>query len=276
MREMRQTRKGTKAMPLAYIKFVDSHGHPVDPGFGNEGGEGPTDPGYDLGLGLRPGNDLPWAPVRPGNLPIDPAKPWPPLPWEPGSNFPPTPTDPSWGVGSRPAPGQPIYIPPSQIDNELPPVAGTKPPANPPPGTIWPPIAGLPPGKVALLAWFLRLGWRYVVVDASLAPGTPLPPEGGGGTTPPAGGTTPDHPPTTEAGFITKAMGATTMDSTVSLGVSSTTAAIGTVLQIDSEYMTVSNVADPQNLKVARATYGSTITAHAVNSYVSFLVNKPV
>jgi hypothetical protein len=254
--KMRQTRKGKKAMPLAFIKFVDSRGRPVDPGFGN-----------------RPGNDLPWAPVRPGNLPIDPAKPWPPLPWEPGSSFPPTPTDPTWGVGSRPAPGQPIYIPPSRIDNELPPVAGTKPPANPPPGTIWPPIAGLPPGKVALLAWFYRAGWRYVLVDASLGAGYPLPPEGGGA---PPDGETPEHPPTTEAGYITKAMGATTMDSTVSLGIPSTTAVIGTVLQIDSEYITVSNVTDPQNLKVARATYGSAIAAHAVNSYVSFLVNKPV
>lgn len=259
-------------MPLALIKFFDPRtGKPIDPGFGNEGGS--TDPDYDLGAGLHPGNDLPWAPVRPGNLPIDPAKPWPPLPWEPGSSFPPSPTDPTWGVGARPAPGQPIYIPPDQIDNELPPVAGTKPPENPPPGTIWPPIHGLPPGKIALLAWFYRLGLRYVVVDASLAPGYPLPPEGAGGS---PGAGTPEHPPTTEAGYITKALGAVTKDSTVSLGVPSTTAVIGTVLQIDSEYMTVSNVADPQNLQVARATYGSTIAAHTVNSYVSFLINKPV
>jgi hypothetical protein len=272
-------------MPLAYINFVHSPGS-TDPGFGNVGGGDRPDQGLPGGpdypttgpiFGGHPDNGLPWAPVRPDGSPILPPRPWPPLPWTPGANFPPSITDPDWGVGGGPPthPSQPIYLPPDRIDNELPPVAGTKPPQNPPPGTIWPPVHGLPDGKIALLAWFYRAGWRYVIVDASLSPGHPLPPEGGGGTTPPSG-ETPDHPPTTEAGYITKAMGATTMDSTASLGVPSTTAVIGTVLQIDKEYMTVSNVTDPQNLKVARATYGSTIAAHAVNSYVSFLVNKPV
>jgi hypothetical protein len=271
-------------MPLAYIKFVDQHGHPIDPGFGNEGLEPghpdnglPPDPAYPSGGpiygGGRPDNGLPWAPLRPDGSPILPPRPWPPLPWPP-KDFPPGPTDPDWGVGGGPPthPTLPIYLPPDQIDNGLPPVGETKPPTNPPPGTIWPPIAGLPSGKCALLAWFYRLGWRYVVVDTSLTPGYPLPPPGGGTQPEPP----PGHPPTSEAGYITAALGATTMDSTVVLGVPSTTAVLGTVLQIDSEYMTVSNVNDPQRLQVARATYGSTLAAHAVNSYVSFLVDKPV
>jgi hypothetical protein len=112
---------------------------PTDPGYGRPGWS-PADPGYDLGAGLRPSNDLPWAPVYPGHglphpparpdikppgypiLPVDPdwdkpiiEHPWLPGNWvpvDPGFGLPPIwgfrPVDPGWGVGGgggAPLPG---------------------------------------------------------------------------------------------------------------------------------------------------------------------------
>jgi hypothetical protein len=191
-------------MPLAYIKFVDPRtGRPIDPGFGNDGSEypdqglpgAPGHPGNALpGAPGHPSQGLPWAPGRPDTGPIDPAKPWPPLPWPPRPwppvNWPPDASDPDWGVDAGIAPSQPIYIPGGEIDNSLPPVHGH--PSTGPvlPGTVWPPLPPtVPEGKAALLAWFYRLGWRYVVVDVKPpivdnsppsgkppVAGTPLPP----------------------------------------------------------------------------------------------------
>ena len=258
--------------PLAFIKFVDPRSGPVDPGFGNEGGGGHPDnglPGDPIYGGGHPDNGLPWAPVRPDGSPILPPRPWPPLPFPP-KDFPPGPTDPDWGVGGGPPthPTQPIYLPPDQIDNELPPVAGVEPPTDPPPGTIWPPIAGLPGGKCALLAWFYRLGWRYVVVDASLAPGNELP----GGPPPIAGHPLPPTPtPPPETGTLGAYLD--TVATVVNLKAASKAVA-GTNLKIGVEYMTVTDAADPSNLKVTRGTAG-TIEVHPAGVSVEIGVKLP-
>lgn len=166
---------------LAVISFIDQHGRPVDPGFGRPGGGGPVDPGFgggrpgdvdpDYGMETHPhpGHGLPHPPVRPGHdLP-----PWGVTTW------PPSPVDPSWGVDGdpsrpvRPDNSLPPFIPlgPDHPDNALPPFASHKPPTNPPPGTIWPPLPpGAPEGKAAIIVWIVGVGWRYMVVDIPPAP----------------------------------------------------------------------------------------------------------
>ena len=155
---------------LAVINFIDRHGRPVDPGFGNEeggrpdnslpDGDGITDPGYGHPIFVRPGHGLPLPPRT-----------WPP-------SFPPKPTDPEWGVGGSGGGTLPIFLP-ARPDNSLPglpPVAGHLPVENPPPGTIWPPLPpGAAPGRAALLFWLEGVGYRYVVVDLTTTPDNELP-----------------------------------------------------------------------------------------------------
>jgi len=143
-------------------------GHPDQglPGYGHPSGQpiypgGPTDPGFGGGRPQRP-------------------KPWPPT----SPSFPPDATDPEWGVETHPHPSLPIFLPPGRVDNELPPVAGVKPPTTPPPGTIWPPLPpGLPTGKCAILIWISGVGHRYAVID--------VPPTVDAGL--PSGGAHPGH-----------------------------------------------------------------------------------
>jgi hypothetical protein len=95
---------------------------PVDPGYGRPGWS-PADPGYDIGLGLRPDNSLPWGPGHPSTGPIKPpgaailppspdnglpptGHPWLPGHWrpvDPGYGLPPVwgwqPVDPGFGTG---------------------------------------------------------------------------------------------------------------------------------------------------------------------------------
>jgi hypothetical protein len=143
-------------------------GYPLPGAPGHPSGGFPIAPGHPSGgfpvAPALPGHDLPWAPARPGHD-------------LPGGSFPPSPTDPEWGVGAPPHPWLPGYVDlkPGHPDNALPPVASTKPPADPPPGTVWPPLPeGAPVGKCALIAWIPGVGRRYVVVDiAATPPATP-------------------------------------------------------------------------------------------------------
>lgn len=147
-------------MPLAFIKFVNRFGQPIDPDYGVGAGERPDnelpgmEPPVDPGYG-RPG----FAPGHPGNRPpFAPVRPWPP-------RYPPTIVDPGWGQGLPPL--LPIIIGPGI---PLPPVdGGPPPPTDPPPGTIWPPLppGGDLPSKAALLFWLEGVGYRYVMVDLS-------------------------------------------------------------------------------------------------------------
>jgi len=58
-------------------------------------------------------------------------------------------------------------------------------------------------------------------------------------------------------------------DTTVALeNAPETSVGVGTVLQIDSEYMTVTNSSDPNNLAVERGTPASTIEPHPANASV--------
>jgi len=162
---------------LAVINFIDRQGNPVDPGFGNSAGGRPDNdlPGYG-----HPDNDLPGrsphastGPIwggRPDNSLPGHGHPDNSLPWAPVSKWPPSVTDPEYGAGvpMPPRATHPIFIPvgPGHPDNALPPYGTTKPPTNPPPGTIWPPLPeGAPPGPAALLVWLVGVGWRYMVVD---------------------------------------------------------------------------------------------------------------
>jgi hypothetical protein len=71
-----------------------------------------------------------------------------------------------------------------------------------------------------------------------------------------------------ETGVLNMAMNDST-DSIVALQNAATTAAIGSTIQIDSEYMSVTDVSDPNNLQVTRATNGSAAAAHDVGATVS-------
>jgi hypothetical protein len=175
-------------------------------------------PGYPdntlPGGGMRPDNSLPGSPGRPDNSlpgggwnrPVDPgygrpgsghpSHPWVPSGGRPPQVWPPSPVDPEWGVEAPPAgPSHPIYIP-ANPDNSLPlpPVTGSPehPIANPPPGTIWPPLPeGTPPGKAAVLVWLVGIGYRYAVIEIP-----PAKPDQGL----PGGGSRPDQslPPTAQ------------------------------------------------------------------------------
>jgi hypothetical protein len=71
----------------------------------------------------------------PGQLPSPPPGIWPPL-----------------------RPGHPIAPVPPSLPNP------------PPPGSIWPPVEGVPSGKFWIVAGIPGVGWRYVCVDPSLKP----------------------------------------------------------------------------------------------------------
>ena len=120
------------------------------------GDGGPVDPSYGVDQGGRPDNSLPGGlPAFPSHGLPQPPGVWPPLsPVLPILPAPPgTPPGVIW-----PTPGRP--------DNTLP-----TPPANS--GTPTPPIAS----KVYwMIAYAPSMGWRFVSVDPSLSPGTPLPP----------------------------------------------------------------------------------------------------
>jgi hypothetical protein len=88
-----------------------------------------------------------------------------------------------------------------------------------------------------------------------------------GTATPPPPEPPPSGPPT-ETGILNAAMNDST-DDIVALQDKATTAANGTVLKVDSEYMTVTDATDPNNLKVTRSTFGSAIAAHAAGAAVS-------
>ena len=173
---------------LAVINFIDSQGRPVDPGFGGGIAGGHPDQGLP-GYG-HPDNDLPGRPPHVSGGPIFGGRPDQglpgyghpdnSLPWAPVTIWPPSPVDPEWGVGaprpSRPDNSLPPFVPlgPGHPDNALPPFAEHKPPTNPPPGTIWPPLPGNPPaGKAALLVWLVGVGWRYMVVEIPATPAQP-------------------------------------------------------------------------------------------------------
>jgi hypothetical protein len=155
------------------------------------------------GGGLRPDQGLPGSPGRPGHLParpggglhpdntlpgggLRPDNTLPPWQGAPPSVWPPSPVDPDWGIPAGESPQHPIYIPvgpdnslPPGVDNALPEVPGHAPPADAPPGTVYPPIAGAPAGK----AWMKTeeipgVGHRYVMAEfpASGVPDQGLPP----------------------------------------------------------------------------------------------------
>lgn len=153
-------------------------GGPVDPDYGIEGPEGPVDPDYGI---EGPEIDEPeppgiWpSPGRPAH-PIYLPRPRPPV-----------------GIWPPPTPEHPIVPVP-----EPPPVVGGGPitpggpgmpgrPIDPDarpehpiytPGTIWPPPNAV--GKFIVLAWIPGMGWKYIVVDASLKPTHPIAPGGPG------------------------------------------------------------------------------------------------
>jgi hypothetical protein len=131
-------------------------------------GEGPVDPGYGIGEGLRPGHDLPvpvpppgiWpppslgnpiAPVHPDNtLPVQPGTIWPPpgRPNRPDNSLPGGgPIDPGYGQGGGERP-----------DNSLP-SGGNRPDNSLPSQTFW------------MLCYCPTLGWKYIAVDPSLSIG---------------------------------------------------------------------------------------------------------
>lgn len=186
---------------LAMITFLDERGRPIDPGYGRPGFGGgggqypdqglPGGGGYpDQGLpggGGYPDQGLPGGGGRPSHPIAGGGR--PPHTWPPQKpSFPPGPTDPEWGVDAGGSPSHPIYIPvgpghelpggePGAPDQGLPPVAGgPKPPTDPPPGTIWPPLPpGLPAGKCAILVWISGVGHRYAIIDIPPSPDQGLP-----------------------------------------------------------------------------------------------------
>lgn len=143
------------------------------------GGEEPVDPDYGIDEGAGIGNELPEPP--PGI--------WPPLtpeqPWRPIGGV-----DPGYGLpGPRPpTAGQPLPRPPrppGTPDQGLP-GEGEHPEVQPPmvlpPGSIWPPLPEGVHGKylaLVLIAGTPGFAYRYVVIDADLKPGHPMPPTPG-------------------------------------------------------------------------------------------------
>lgn len=134
---------------------------------------GPTDPGYGVDEGARPGHGLPNAPVIPGNLPSPPPSVWPPLtPSTPIQPAPPgTPPGTIWPSPGHPSAGLPVG--PGHPDAGLPPSPG-HPDAGLPSGGR--PDQGLPSKTYWIVAGIPGVGWRYVAIDPSLSVGYPLPP----------------------------------------------------------------------------------------------------
>jgi hypothetical protein len=99
---------------------------------------------------------------------------------------------------------------------------------------------------------------------APVAPDHTLPPptSGGPGEAPPPTGLP------TEYGVLHLPLNDST-DDIVALEDKATTAIVGSVLGMDKEYMTVTDATNLNNLKVKRATYGSTISSHQAGNTVS-------
>ena len=184
-------------MPLAYIQFI-------------EGPERPTDPGYGIDEGARPGQGLPGSPGRPGHLPARPGRPvdpgygWggerPSHPIAPGGG---RPVDPGYGVdieGGGGAGQLPVW--PVDPDHPIaPPSPGHPlPPVDPPPGAVWPPLPpSVPEGKVIALVAISGVGYRYVVLEV---PEHPVDPGYGVGTEHPDQGLPPTgRPPRPDQGL---------------------------------------------------------------------------
>jgi hypothetical protein len=215
---------------------VEAAGRPDQglPGGGHYPDQGLPGGGHHPDQGLPPGiwggsGGLPGQPPYPsqglppfagqlpsggGNRPDNTLPPWqgqPPTVWPPG------PVDPEWGVPAGEAPSHPIYIPvypdntlpgePPRVDNTLPEVPGHPPPADAPPGTVYPPIAGAPAGNAWLKTETIPgVGHRYVMATfpESGAPDQGLPggPEGQPPRPdqglPPTAGQLPSGPPTAQ------------------------------------------------------------------------------
>lgn len=151
---------------------VGRRGRPGKPDHELPGGEGGTDPDYGIDEGGNIDNELPTPP--PGIWPpLTPEQPWRPI-------------DPGWGQG-RPLPpvvgGGPAKPPtaPGRPDQGLPGEEHPEvtPPIALPPGSIWPPLPEGVHGKylaLVLIAGTPGFAYRYVVIDADLKPGHPLPP----------------------------------------------------------------------------------------------------
>lgn len=93
------------------------------------------------------------------------------------------------------------------------------------------------------------------------------------GVAAPAAPVLPAEPPS-ETGVLNMAMNDST-DDIVALQDKATTVAVGDYIKIDSEYMTATDTTDLNNLKVARASLGSAIVAHAVGAGVSVYGTPP-
>lgn len=117
-----------------------------------------------IDIGGRPDNSLPGGmpPMPDNSLPLPPPGVWPPL--TPGNPIRPVRPDNSL-PGSQPHP-----------DHGLPGGSGGHPDNTLPlqPGVIWPPIQGAR-DKYLVLVVIPGVGWRYVVIDASLQPEHGLP-----------------------------------------------------------------------------------------------------
>lgn len=152
---------------------------PVDPDYGIDEG---VDPGYGIDEGAGIDNELPevdppsiWpSPGRPSH-PIYLPRPRPPV----GIWPPPTPEHPIVPVPEPPPSvgGGPI-VPPGGPGIPGRPIDPDARPEHPiyQPGTIWPPPNAS--GKFIVLAWIPGMGWKYIVVDASLKPTHPIAPGG--------------------------------------------------------------------------------------------------
>lgn len=147
----------------------------------------------DIGLPEEPegGGPPDWGIEEGGDidneLPTPPPGIWPPLtpeqPWRPIGGV-----DPGYGLpGPRPptvggGPARPPR-PPGSPDQGLPGEGGehpeVQPPIHLPPGSIWPPLPEGVHGKYLALVFIAGGGhgykYRYVVIDADLKPGHPLP-----------------------------------------------------------------------------------------------------
>lgn len=84
----------------------------------------------------------------------------------------------------------------------------------------------------------------------------------------------PEPPPTPEIGTLAQAMTDAPTDDFVNLQADSTTAQNGSQVQIDAEIMTVINIPNRRQLRVTRATEGSTIAAHEAGAEV--LIGAPL
>jgi hypothetical protein len=148
---------------------VRSGGHPDQ---GLPEGEGPVDPGYDIGI-ERPDQGLPppppgiWPPPVPAHpiVPIPPGGSTPPpgtiwpSPGHPAHPIAGNPPRPDQGLPTPPAPGQP-----PRPDQGLPPTGMDPHPSHPiATGTYW------------CLVYLPGFGWKYVVVDPSLTIDNALP-----------------------------------------------------------------------------------------------------